>query len=394
MPRSSQTIALMNVRTKVFSGSMSVLPQLTASLLAVASVFGLGENLHSEDRFIVQPTARAHSGEDLVSPASVSVPSIAASHTINSKTDSPIFPIRPVSGWESIGQQLLGHLSRSEQLSRRGVLLSAREEAHQALLILARHLDLLSNHFVSEPGLQAAETALREVNDLIDSAHATDLTRIRHIIDSHECPVLKETDLGTASPLALAQHYRYYAERKLIDASRDHPWFSDILYVLGRTYQAEADRITDASSDCLRARALVYYRAALEIRPSNALAANQIGFLLLRLDRPLEAKGFLLASVRHHPEAAALQNLVEASRRLGDRQTELWARQTLAATTDIKPSERPHAAVEVLDQRTFAALSPMSAGPKNRSPESRTANLPAESASFVLPNRQTGSSTR
>jgi tetratricopeptide (TPR) repeat protein len=278
---------------------------------------------------------------------------------------SSVKPIVPSSGWEAIGQQLSGHLTRSEQLSRRGVLLSARDEAKQALLVLSRHLDLLSNDFISEPAIHSAQNALREVMDLTNWLHTTDPERIQQIVDSHETPVLKKIQWDKVSPLTIAQHYHWFAERSLIDASRGHPWFSDILYVLGRTYQAEADQLSGAAADTFRMHALTHYRAALEIRPSHALAANQAGYVLLRLDRPWEARAYLIASVNQYPNEASLKNLIEASRRLSDHQTERIARELVATMPQSVAAEVSMPQVEIVDQRTFAALSPMTAGPKS-----------------------------
>ncbi len=72
-------------------------------------------------------------------------------------------------GPAAVGQQLSTLLASSEQLSRRGLFLSAREEADMAQLRLARFLDSLSNNYRSEPALKAAQTALREAADFSQS---------------------------------------------------------------------------------------------------------------------------------------------------------------------------------------------------------------------------------
>lgn len=348
---------------------------LLQRILSIAIIIALGglRPAWSNDSFIVQPSLQKSAS---VVPKSPDV--LLFSEGGKTQLVSMVSPVGPSSGWEAIGRQLAGHLSRSEQLSRRGVLLSAREEANQALLLLARHLDLLSNHFVSEPSFHSAQTALREVVDFTNWLHTTDPARIQQIVDSHETQVLKQVSWENVSPLTIAQHYHRFAERTMVDASQGHPWFSDILYVLGRTYQAQADQTTGAVADTYRMHALVHYRAALEIRPTHALAANQAGFVLLQLDRPMEAKGFLLASARQHRSREALQNLVEASRRLQDGQTESWALHGLASIESTREVAQGVPAVEILDQRTFAALSPMASGPKSP-PSSRVAESPTAS---------------
>lgn len=277
----------------------------------------------------------------------------------------PVVPIHLAAGWDSIGRQLTGHLRQSEKLASRGVVLSAREECQHALLILARHLDHLTNSFASEPGMHAAQTALRESADFTDYLLTAEDGVLKQIVHSHETPLLKHANLRQASPLTLAEHYRRYAERQIVQASQHHPWFSDILYHLGRTYQAEADISPSHKSDHLRGLALAYYRAAWTITPSNALAANQIGFVLLQQDRPKEAQQFLIASVDAKLDAPALQNLAEASRRLGDTAMEQWSLRTLASAASGNPPPNQVPPVQLIDNATFVTVSPMTSGPQN-----------------------------
>lgn len=275
-------------------------------------------------------------------------------------------PVRQVSlalGWASVGRQLAVHLRQSEHLAARGVFLSSREESQLALLLLVRYLDHLSNSFESEPGLHAAQTALRESADFTEFLLTADEGVLRQIVHSHETPLLKKSQLSQVSPLTLAEHYRRYAEGQIIEASQNHPWFSDVLYQVGRTYQAEAELANNSNADHLRGLALVYYRAALAIVPTNALASNQIGFVLLQQDRPLEAQQFFVASVDAKLNVPALQNLVEASRRLRDMPMEQWAMNTLTAIRSGQPADEPMP-IQVVDNATFATLSPPSAGPK------------------------------
>ena len=285
-------------------------------------------------------------------------------------------PIGAATGWEAVGQQLASHLERSTQLASRGVFYSAREEANLALLQLARHLDLISNSLFSEPHIHAAQLTLREVADFAQCPRNTEADVLRQIVDSHETPVLKLTNVASVSPLTLAQHYYQYAESRLIEATRQHPWFSEILYVLGRTYQAEADLQQGLETSALRAEALVYYRAALANLPTHALAANQLGYLLLQVDRPVEAQSVLIASVDARLDTPALRNLVEASRRLGDTGMQQWAWHQLAQLSLGCQSEPGLTNIQMVDPPTFIALSPYHSGPKSVVANASTASPP------------------
>ena len=285
-------------------------------------------------------------------------------------------------GPAAVGQQLSTLLANSEQLSRRGLFLSAREEADMAQLRLARFLDSLSNNYRSEPALKAAKTALREAADFSQSRTAEILPEL---INSHETPVLKSVEIARTPPTTLAQSYYQYAENQLIEGAQQHPWFSDIYYTIGRTYQAEADSTSTADRDLLRAQAIVYYRAAVTIRPSNSLATNQLGFVLLQLDRPKEAQVSLVASVDSRLEIPALQNLVEASRRLGDQAMQQWAMNAISQLQRQIPPALPNSP-EILevDNNTFRSTTPVvptSGGPAPLTANS--ANSGANSASMV-----------
>lgn len=272
-------------------------------------------------------------------------------------------PIDSLPGWQSIGEKLGLRLASCETLLQRRAFLSAREEAEQAGMFLVHFLDGLQNRYHCEPAWAAALRALDESEDFqADVRMTTDGTLLQRIIESHETPVLKNADATQLAPLTAAQHYRLYAQASLEVATQNHPWASEILYAIGRTYQAQADA-GDGKRELHRLRAITFYRAAVKANPSNSLALNQLGFLLLQLDRARDAQAALIASVNTEVSRPALQNLIEASRRLGDQQTRNWAHQTLA-TLGAPPQAQPTPAVVEVNPRAFAAMSPIGSGPK------------------------------
>ena len=193
--------------------------------------------------------------------------------------------------------------------------------------------------------------------------------------------MLKDADATTLAPLAAAQHYRQYAESKLVEAAEGHPWASEVLYALGRSYQSQSDASQGGLQQNLRWRAITLYRGARTIAPANATATNQLGFVLLQMDRPADAREALVASINSAPSLAAYENLVEASRRLGDANTGNWAmQQAMARSTASSAAPSAPEFVEV-DPRTFAAMSPYSIGPN---PQLREA-VPTHRAAFSSP---------
>lgn len=313
---------------------------------------------------------------------------IILGHPANDDTGRSVESIDNPPGWQAIGEELSGRLENCEALINRKAYFSAREDAEAAMLYLVRVLDLMSNSYRSEPAWHAASKAMSEAEDFSTAQRLTsDSDFLRRVILSHETPVLKDADAATLAPLAAAQHYRQYAEEKLIEAAQGHPWASEVAYALGRSYQAQADLAEVGSQQNLRWRAITLYRGARGIAPNNALAANQLGFVLLQMDRPVDAREALVASINISPSLAAYENLVEASRRGGDTGTANWAlqqaqafRNRMAVTSDIP------AFVE-LDPRTFAALSPYSIGPSpSPSPQAPNASAqPFRTATFSSP---------
>jgi tetratricopeptide (TPR) repeat protein len=278
---------------------------------------------------------------------------------------------RALLGPAAVEKQLTEYLVRAEALCGKGAFRSARAEATTALLQLARYLDSTSNTFRSEPSLRAAQTALKESADFLTS-NTEKLWR--EVVQAHETPVLRGVDLSQAPPMNLAQSYYQYAEDMLRDGAEQHPWFSDIFYMLGRSLQAEADSSSGASANRLRAEALVYYRAAATLRPDNALATNQLGYVLLQLDRPAEAQAALIASVDARLEVPALQNLAEASRRIGDKKMQDWAVRRAADKMSQVPAYEIPAVLE-LDNAAFANTTPVV--PHLTAPAAQTASQPA-----------------
>jgi tetratricopeptide (TPR) repeat protein len=283
-------------------------------------------------------------------------------------------PVDSIPGWQSVGQRLRGHLVESEALLRRLAFYSAREEAERAMLYLAHILDGMQNRYHCEPAWAAAQQALNEADDFASEQRlSTDGQLLERLIQSHETPILKAISPDQLAPMTAAQHYRLYAEACLLEASQRHPWGSEVLYAIGRAYQAQADT-QDAAAVALRWRALTFYRAATAIDPSNALAANQLGYILLQMDRPRDAQAALIASVNRQLSVPALQNLVEASYRLGDSTTGRWAEAQLSALHPAISADTGQPSFVEVDPRTFAALSPYETGP--RAHHDRTAASP------------------
>ena len=306
-----------------------------------------------------EPEERARTRAALVSSRITNDPRFI----VDENTELNVDRLESPQGWQAVGQRLTNHVKNCESLLRRGAFCSAREEADSACVLLIRHIDLIDNAYRCEPAWQAAKQSLREAEDFLAVQRSSDSEGLRRLIDSHHTPILKGKNLAEMSPLTAVQHYRVYAELQLVEATQGHPWASELLYAVGRTYQSEADA-NAKQVDSLRMRALAYYRAARSTLPSNAVACNQLGYLLLQMDRNEEAREVLASAVSLTNDVASLSNLAEASRRLGDTQTVAWAAQSVAAIRSRSPQQAPTPPFVELTPEEFASISPRSIGPK------------------------------
>lgn len=327
------------------------------------------------------PAERDRTRASLVSARITNDPRFAT----ESQVQSPVTRIESPAGWQAIGTRLSDHITKCESLLRRGAFCSAREEAATASMLLFRHIDLHDNLFRCEPAIAAANRALREAEDFLIASRSTDSESLRRLVEAHETPVLKSKKLAEMSPLTAVQHYRQYAESQLTEAAQGHPWASELLYTIGRTYQAEAD--SDSSRiDVLRMNALAYYTASRTTMPTNAVACNQLGYLLLQMDRNEEAREALVAAVKLKTDVAFLSNLAEASRRLADSQTFTWASQTLAAIRSRTPSTPPVPQVVEMSPEEFIAISPYAIGPKPETASNVASGVASANRSAAAPN--------
>lgn len=294
---------------------------------------------------------------------------------VGNKWDDPsmsseVGSLESAPGWQAVREQLKRHIDRCESLLSRKAHLSAIEEAHQGVIMLARVLDLRQNKLTSEPAWGAAQQALREALEFTSITRiANDSVLFKRVIQAHETPALKNAEVSHMTPMAAAQHYLAYAEVQLVEASQGHPWFSELYYCIGRALQMQAEE-NQWQSHALLQQALTYYRSANAIQPTNSTNSNQMGYVLLKMDRPTEALEQLLATI-NQPDCpvAAWQNLVQASSRLGDARTEQWAMQNyLALKARLNEPNGPTATLVEVDPKQFAALSPYTSGPRALSP--------------------------
>ncbi len=260
-------------------------------------------------------------------------------------------------GWQSVKRELHLRLERCDSLLKRGVVLSAREEASQGLLRLYRTMDMESGRLFSEPAYEKAMSALREEGDF--QRVLVSRSGVQAIVDTHTTEALKGRPLDTTSPEMAASHYRWYARYQLIAASKGHPWAADLLYAFGKTLEKDAELNPDRAN-LFRNQAVVCYQAAMQIAPSQSDVANQLGFALIHLDRMDDAYDALTASLQQKPTANAWNNLAEIFRQRGATADAEYAVQQAAALNNGSPKySSEHPEITAVDPAVFAKYSPM-----------------------------------
>ncbi len=265
-------------------------------------------------------------------------------------------PLERPAGWESVEQALRIHMENCQQLLRRGAIHSAREEVVTGLRRLARTLDGRSGQAKSEPAMEAAFTALREEADFHQPGN---VASIRDVVSTHTTPALQGSRLEGVTSEVASQHYRQFARAQFVIASERHRWGADLLYAYGKTLEKEADNNFEAAIR-LRSQAVICYQAALQIQQGHPEASTQLGYTLMRLDRPEEAQQILNVAVHNTPNATNWANLAEVYRRRGAMQQADYA---IAQANQLGAGQNPaysheHPQVTQIAPSEFARYSP------------------------------------
>ncbi len=283
------------------------------------------------------------------------------SHELLSTQPSPYArapeALESLPGWQSVRRELQQRLEQCDSLLKRGVVLSAREEASQGLLRLYRTMDMESGSLFSEPAFEKALAAFREEVDF--QRVLVSRSGVQAIVDTHTTEALKGRPLDTTSPEMAASHYRWYARYQLIAASKGHAWAADLLYAYGKTLEKDAE-LNPVRANLFRNQAVVCYQAAMQIAPSQSDVANQLGFALIHLDRMDDAYNALTISIQQKPTANAWNNLAEIYRQRGATADAEYAVQQAAALNNGSPKySSEHPEVTEVDPAVFAKYSPM-----------------------------------
>jgi len=215
----------------------------------------------------------------------------------------------------ALNAQLLPQVQRGYGLAQRGALFAARTEFVQVLRRVAQERDAATDSDIHSRWLASGLRALDEANDFVPQGVQLEAELdVRSVASAHRTPVLRHYP-GRVLPHQATTLYHHFAQRQLAQAVAGEQAGSMALYGLGKIYTLLAAQRDDEVQ--LVRSAMTMYAAAVEVRPDNHLATNELGVLLCRAGRPAEAARLFERTIDCAPSATAYHNLAIAQRHLG-----------------------------------------------------------------------------
>ncbi|MBX9787308.1 MAG: hypothetical protein K2Y37_00200 [Pirellulales bacterium] len=209
-------------------------------------------------------------------------------------------------------------IRRGFELGGRGAFYSARSEFTQALGMIAQALDAETATATHVQAMTDGLRAIEESDDFIarSSQPRTDFDPVE-LAGRHRTPVLKGLEPGSVSGLDALQRYYNYAQERLAVAAGQEPVGAMALHGLGKLHSALAH---GPSSQTIAAepKALVFHQAALLVCPSNFMAANELGVLLVSYGRYEQAKAAFHQSLSVSRQPTTWRNLAVAHQAVGE----------------------------------------------------------------------------
>ncbi len=296
----------------------------------------------------------------------------------NSIKRPPITNIPTVSG-QSLSARWMQELELAKQKLRHGAHFSARDTGWQVL----EQLSQVRSDELQNPGPSAAlvraRMNMREAGDFLGRYGNLGPEDLKRIVEAHETTALKHVDLSQVTSHRAADIYFEAARKSLLDALAGQSLSAEALAVVADSHlRSESSTLED------RAIAITCLRAAIGLKPTDSLIANQLGFELLKDGRLDESEKLLKHSLNIASTPEAWQNLAELHRRRGELPL---AQQAAMMAQSVRGATSTGPQIEQLTPQQFAQLSPrvqwnnnsMSTVATYPSPATPPANYPAAS---------------
>lgn len=287
------------------------------------------------------------------------------------------------------------HTRRGFELAGRGAYFSARAEFIAALRLLAQGLDAERHTRLHSTTLGAGLCALKEAEDFLPSGSQIEADLdLAGIIAGHRTPVLKNAAVEGLTPLSAMQSYLTFGQEQLGAAADREVAGSMALYALGKLHKAISEQQA-VSVPGARAKAMVFYQAALLVYPQNHMASNELGVLLAQGGRCEDARVALEHSLAIQQTSAGWHNLAVVYQQLGKGPLAYRAEQLAQRTRQAESAHLARYApgvqqpVRWVNPQTFAQTTGQGpqAGPPvpTRTPANAPANAPANTPGVAGP---------
>ena len=214
--------------------------------------------------------------------------------------------------------QLLPAVQRGYALAQRGAMYAARAEFVQVLGRVVQAKDAAANSDAHSQALAAGLRAIDEAEDFVpDGVRVEAELDVRIVASSHRTPVLGgcPTDVSPHEAVAL---YHRYAQEQLSGRGGRRAGRLDGAARIGQSVRRRSPNAAAAIPRWCAVRTTMY-SAALAACPTNHLAANELGVLLVRDGRAGEAARLFERTIDLAPSATAYHNLAIAQGKLGFR---------------------------------------------------------------------------
>lgn len=275
-------------------------------------------------------------------------PAATAMQSIAPPAATPPASVSPESAIHSHRLRELAHAAaqNAKESLQRGATHSARRHATEALRLTVEMQDAATGNNEHARSLTTALDAIRESKDFCGQYGSVDARALSRMVAVHETSVLKDADLDTMSGLQATEAYLRVAKEALVQSAGGSNDACDALVMLGVIEK----RMGGDNDPHASAVAMTMHRAAIEISDTNPVAYRELGNTFMSQGLYPQAAWSFDRSVSLRPSRSAYQNLLDASRKLGDSDT---ARRCLTALKD--PSLPSGIAVKTLAPDAFAA---------------------------------------
>ena len=204
----------------------------------------------------------------------------------------------------------LEQIRYGQSLTRRRSFFAAREEFIRALLLIASSYNAESNSSAHPERLAQALIAIDEASDFATFSSGTNRsTLLQQKILSHKSRLLAPQEIATITPARAINVYSNFAQSQIEQAIGFSAAGSEALHALGKLESIAPDQGRTSQT-----KTLVFFRAAININPSNTVCANDLGVLLYDMGHLQESETALKASLGSTQSQVGWNNLASVHR--------------------------------------------------------------------------------